>query len=76
MTRSEIAARELLKVSKKATLLGVIKYKVVWLFKVIFGDYIKSKIVWLFKVIFGAYMKYVELYDFEGLIWEEGAEWK
>ena len=29
---------------------------------------------WLFKVIFGAYMKYVELYDFEGLIWEEGAE--
>ena len=38
MTRSEIAARELLKVSKKATLLGVIKYKVVWLFKVIFGD--------------------------------------
>lgn len=48
MTRNEIAARELLKESKKATLLDVIKYKVVW----------------LFKVIFGAYMKYVELYDF------------
>ena len=50
MTRSEIAARELLKVSRKATLIGVVKYK----------------IVWLFKVIFGVYMKYVELYDFEG----------
>lgn len=74
MTRSEIAARELLKESKKATLLDVIKYKVVWLFKVIFGDYMKYKIVWLFKVIFGAYMKYVELYDFEGLIWREGTE--
>lgn len=58
MTRSEIATRELLKESKKATLIGVVKYK----------------IVWLFKVIFGAYMKYVELYDFTGLIWEEGAE--
>ena len=53
MTRSEIAARELLKESKKATLLDVIKYKTVW----------------LLKVIFGAYMKYVELYDFDGLIW-------
>lgn len=60
MTRSEIAARELLKVSKKATLIGAVKYK----------------IVWLFKVIFGAYMKYVELYDFEGLIWEEDTEWE
>lgn len=60
MTRSEIAARELLKVSKKATLLDVIKYKVVW----------------IFKVIFGAYMKYVELYDFEGFMREEGAEWE
>lgn len=60
MTRSEITARELLKVSKKATLIGVVKYK----------------IVWLFKVIFGAYMKYVELYDFTGLIWEEGEEWE
>lgn len=60
MTRSEIAARELLKESKKATLYDVVKYKVVWLFKVIFGEY----------------MKYVELYDFEGLIWEEGAEWE
>lgn len=58
MTKNEIAARELLKVCKKATLIGVVKYK----------------IVWLFKVIFRAYMKYVELYDFEGLIWEEGAE--
>jgi hypothetical protein len=58
MTKKEIAARELLRESKKATLLDVIKYK----------------IVWLFKVIFEAYMKYVELYDFEGLIWEEGAE--
>lgn len=58
MTRSEIVARELLKESKKATLLAVIKYKVVW----------------LIKVIFGAYMKYVELYDFEGLIWGGGAE--
>jgi hypothetical protein len=60
MTRSEIAARELLKINKRATLLDVIKYKVVW----------------LIKVIFGAYMKYVELYDFEGLIWEEGTEWE
>nr|DAR78264.1 MAG TPA: hypothetical protein [Caudoviricetes sp.] len=34
----------------------------------------KYKVVWLIKVIFGAYMKYVELYDFEGLIWEEDAE--
>ena len=58
MTRSEIAARELLKVSKKATLLDVIKYKVVW----------------IFKVIFAAYMKYVELYDFEVFMREEGAE--
>lgn len=58
MTRSEIAARELLKESKKATPYDVVKYKVVW----------------LIKAIFGAYMKYVELYDFEGLIWEEGAE--
>ena len=58
MTRSEIAARELLKVNKRASLKDVVKYKVVW----------------LIKVIFGAYMKYVELYDFEGLIWEEGAE--
>ena len=60
MTRSEIAARELLKVNKRASLKDVVKYKVVW----------------LIKVIFGAYMKYVELYDFEGLIWEEGAEWE
>ena len=60
MTRSEIAARELLKVNKRASLKDVVKYKVVW----------------LIKVIFGAYMKYVELYDFEGLIWEEDAEWK
>jgi hypothetical protein len=60
MTRNEIAVRELLKESKKATLYDVVKYKVVW----------------LIKVIFGAYMKYVELYDFEGLIWEEGAEWE
>ena len=60
MTRSEIAARELLKINKKATLYDVVGYKVVW----------------LFKVIFGAYMKYVELYDFEGLIWEEDAEWE
>ena len=60
MTRSEIAARELLKESKKATLYDVVKYKVVW----------------LFKVIFGVYMKYVELYDFDGLIWEEDAEWE
>lgn len=60
MTRSEIAARELLKESKKATLLDVIKYKTVW----------------LLKVIFGAYMKYVELYDFDGLIWGEDAEWE
>ena len=57
-TRRQTAARQILKVSKKATLIGVVKYK----------------IVWLFKVIFGAYMKYVELYDFEGLIWEEDAE--
>jgi len=49
---------ELLKENKKATPYDVVKYKVVW----------------LIKVIFGAYMKYVELYDFEGLIWEEGAE--
>ena len=60
MTRNEIAVRELLKESKKATLYDIVKYKVVW----------------LIKVIFGAYMKYVELYDFEGLIWEEGAEWE
>ena len=60
MTRSEIAARELLKVNKRASLKDVVKYKVVW----------------LIKVIFGAYMKYVELYDFEGLIWEEGTEWE
>ena len=60
MTRNEIAVRELLKESKKATLYDVVKYKVVW----------------LIKVIFGAYMKYVELYDFEGLIWEEGTEWE
>ena len=60
MTRSEIAARELLKVNKRASLKDVVKYKVVW----------------LIKVIFGAYMKYVELYDFEGLIWEEDAEWE
>lgn len=60
MTRSEIAARELLKINKRAALYDVVKYKVVW----------------LFKVIFGAYMKYVELYDFEGLIWEEDAEWE
>ena len=39
-----------------------------------FKDVIKYKVVWLFKVIFGAYMKYVELYDFEGLIWGEGTE--
>jgi hypothetical protein len=60
MTRSEIAARELLKVNKRASFKDVVKYKVVW----------------LIKVIFGAYMKYVELYDFEGLIWEEDAEWE
>jgi len=60
MTRSKIAARELLKESKKATLYDVVNYKVVW----------------LIKVIFGAYMKYVELYDFEGLIWREGTEWE
>lgn len=58
MTKKEIAARELLKESKKVTPYDVVKYKVVW----------------LIKVIFGAYMKYVELYDFEGLIWEEDAE--
>lgn len=58
MTRSEIAARELLKINKRATPYDVVNYKVVW----------------LIKVIFGAYMKYVELYDFEGLIWEEDAE--
>lgn len=58
MTKKEIAIMELLKESKKATLYDVVGYKVVW----------------LFKVIFGAYMKYVELYDFEGLIWEEDAE--
>ena len=60
MTKKEIAIMELLKESKKATLLDVIKYKTVW----------------LLKVIFGAYMKYVELYDFDGLIWEEDAEWE
>ena len=58
MTKKEIAIMELLKENKKATPYDVVKYKVVW----------------LIKVIFGAYMKYVELYDFEGLIWEEGAE--
>ena len=51
MTRSEIAARELLKINKRATLIDVVKYKAVW----------------VFKVIFGAYMKYVELYDFEDI---------
>lgn len=51
MTKKEIAIMELLKESKKATLYDVVEYKVVW----------------LFKVIFGAYMKYVELYDFEDM---------
>ena len=51
MTRSEIAARALLKESKKATLLDVIKYKVKWLINTI----------WKF------YNKYVELYDFGDL---------
>lgn len=60
MTRSEIAVRELLKINKRATLYDIVKYKVVW----------------LIKVIFGAYMKYVELYDFEELVWGEGAEWE
>lgn len=51
MTRIEIAARALLKESKKATLADVIKYK----------------LIWIIKVIYGLYLKYVELYDFEDL---------
>ena len=35
MTRSEIAARELLKVNKKATLIDIVKYKLIWIVKVI-----------------------------------------
>ena len=51
MTRIEIAARALLKESKKTTLADVIKYK----------------LIWIIKVIYGLYLKYVELYDFEDL---------
>jgi len=65
MTRSEIATRELLKVNKKATLLDVIKYKVVWLIYSLKD--IKSKVKWLINLIWRFYNKYVELYDFENM---------
>ena len=52
MTRSEIATRELLRVNKKATLIDVMKYK----------------LIWIVKVIYGLYLKYVELYDFEDIL--------
>ncbi|WP_315335973.1 hypothetical protein [Fusobacterium pseudoperiodonticum] len=65
MTRSEIAAREFLKESKKATLLDVIKYKTVWLIYSLKD--IKSKAKWLINLIWRFYKKYVELYDFGDL---------
>lgn len=65
MTRSEIAAREFLKESKKATLLDVIKYKTVWLIYSLKD--IKSKAKWLINLIWRFYNKYVELYDFGDL---------
>jgi len=65
MTRSEIAAREFLKESKKATLLDVIKYKTVWLIYSLKD--IKSKAKWLINLIWRFYNKYEELYVFGDL---------
>lgn len=65
MTRSEIVARELLKINKKATLIDVVKYKVVWLIYSLKD--IKSKVKWLINLIWRFYNKYVELYDFGDL---------
>ena len=65
MTRSEIAARELLKVNKRASLIDVVKYKAVWLIYSLKD--IKSKVKWLINLIWKFYCKYVELYDFGDL---------
>lgn len=65
MTKNEIAAREFLKESKKATLLDVIKYKTVWLIYSLKD--IKSKAKGLINLIWKFYCKYVELYDFGDL---------
>jgi len=51
MTKKEIAIMELLKEKKKAT----------------FKDIVKYKLIWIIKVIYVLYLKYVELYDFEDL---------
>ena len=67
MTRSEIAARELLKVNKRASLIDVVKYKAVWLIYSLKD--IKSKVKWLINAIWKFYNKYVELYDFGDLFW-------
>lgn len=35
--------------------------------KATFKDVIKYKLIWIVKVIYGLYLKYVELYDFGDL---------